>query len=144
MEVPICTGACKFNFPNSTQAICESFENVSVLTIMLIRRRQKKGKYTRLVGRHAPYPIGHRAADRWLEHMEAAVADHSILKDSREAREKISKYFRYTAHYIVVASEYMRPDQVRRISFVGAQWQSMTCECSVYDSFVLKFLTLCY
>ena len=31
--------------------------------------KAKKGKYTRLVGRHANYNIGRRAADRWVEHM---------------------------------------------------------------------------
>ncbi len=79
---------------------------------LLTSRRQKKGKYTRLVGRHANYSIGHRAADRWVDHMDAAMEEHSILKDDLETREKLSKYFRYTAHYIVVSSVYMRSDQV--------------------------------
>jgi len=79
---------------------------------LLLPCRQKKGKYTRLVGRHANYSIGHRAADRWVEHMEDAMKEHSILKDDVEMREKLTKYFRYTAHYIVVASTYMRPDQL--------------------------------
>jgi hypothetical protein len=75
--------------------------------------RQKKGKYTRLVGRHANYNIGSRAAVRWTEHMEAAVKEHSKLIDDQEAKEALIKYFRYTAHYIVAASDFMRPDQVR-------------------------------
>jgi len=75
--------------------------------------RQKKGKYTRLVGRHANYNIGNRAADRWVEHMEAAMEEHPVLTKDDEARKALSKYFRYTAHYIVVASQFMRPDQVR-------------------------------
>jgi hypothetical protein len=45
--------------------------------------------------------------------MNAAMAEHSILKDDADAREKLSKYFMYTAHYIVGATDYMRPDQVR-------------------------------
>lgn len=77
-----------------------------------VSSRQKKGKYTRLVGRHANYSIGHRAADRWVSHMEAAMDEHSTLKDDREVREKLAKYFRYTSHYIVVASTYMRSDQL--------------------------------
>jgi truncated hemoglobin YjbI len=74
--------------------------------------REKKGKYTRLVGRHANYNIGHRAADRWVEHMEAATEEHPMLKADDEARKALANYFRYTAHYIVVAGHYMRPDQL--------------------------------
>jgi hypothetical protein len=81
--------------------------------------RQKKGKYTRLVGRHANYNIGPNAADRWVEHMETALEQHSILSKDDEAKECLRKYFRYTAHYIVTASEFMRGDQVKfSLSFV--------------------------
>ena len=64
------------------------------------------------MGRHANYSIGHAAADRWMEHMGAALAQHSILKDDGEIQQKLYQYFRYTAHYIVVSSVYMRSDQV--------------------------------
>lgn len=74
--------------------------------------RQKKGKYTRLAGRHANYNIGHKAAERWVYHMKEAVHNHHALKDDAEARDLLVKYFQYTAHYIVAASEYMRSDQV--------------------------------
>ena len=74
--------------------------------------RQKKGKYTRLVGRHANYNIGSKAAERWVHHMKEAVESHEALKDDAKARELLVKYFQYTAHYIVAASDYMRPDQV--------------------------------
>lgn len=74
--------------------------------------RQAKGKYTRLVGRHANYVIGHNAADRWVHHMVAAIQEHESLRDDTEAKQALEHYFRYTAHYIVVASEFMRPDQV--------------------------------
>jgi truncated hemoglobin YjbI len=75
--------------------------------------RQKKGKYTRLAGRHANYPIGTNAANRWVEHMVLAIEDHDALKDDEEARKHLVNYFRYTSHYIVAAMKYMRPDQVR-------------------------------
>ena len=45
--------------------------------------------------------------------MEAAVKEHSKLINDEEAKEKLVKYFRYTAHYIVAASDFMKPDQVR-------------------------------
>ena len=34
--------------------------------------KDKKGKYTRLVGRHANYPIGTNAAILWVKHMVLA------------------------------------------------------------------------
>jgi truncated hemoglobin YjbI len=102
--------------------------------------KQKKGKYTRLVGRHAAYPIGHTAADHWVKHMEDAINEHPNLNklnntsnndsdddgnddddndnnrmdenDILETKEAMRLYFRYTAHYIVVAKEYMRDDQL--------------------------------
>ena len=74
--------------------------------------RQKKGKYTRLVGRHANYRINHRAADYWVQHMKTAMEKHTHLRDDPEARDALYLYFQYTAHYIVAASDYMRPDQV--------------------------------
>ena len=74
--------------------------------------RQKKGKYTRLAGRHANYNIGTQAANRWVEHMEAALDDHPVLKEDDEAKQHLKKYFSYTAHYIVAAMEYMRKDQL--------------------------------
>mmetsp|Transcript_4553 Transcript_4553/g.9660 ORF Transcript_4553/g.9660 Transcript_4553/m.9660 type:complete len:177 (-) Transcript_4553:77-607(-) len=74
--------------------------------------RQKKGKYTRLAGRHANYNIGTGAAYRWVQHMENAIEAHDKLQDDEEAREALKKYFSFTAHYIVAATEYMRPDQL--------------------------------
>ena len=121
-------------------------------------RQKGKGRFTRLSGRHANYPIGHRAAERWVMHMEHAMGDHpnlnpkfskqnsspdksnenrnlqnavkletaSALKGEDEPKDDEARllmmidetkdammcYFRYTAHYIVVASEYMRDDQL--------------------------------
>jgi len=75
-------------------------------------RRQKKGKYTRLAGRHANYNIGTSAANRWLQHMEHAMNDHKILMNDEETKIHLRNYFAFTAHYIVAAKEYMRPDQL--------------------------------
>jgi truncated hemoglobin YjbI len=114
--------------------------------------KQKKGKYTRLAGRHANYPIGPNAADHWVKHMDDAINEHPNLNklnkkgndddddddgnddgndnnnnnndhdhdhdkmmndnDIIETKEAMRLYFRYTAHYIVVAKEYMREDQL--------------------------------
>jgi len=78
----------------------------------LYRQKKKGGKYTRLVGRHANYRIGTAAADRWIRHMLLAMDDHGRLRRDPRARDALTKYFRYTAHYIVAASVYMRPDQL--------------------------------
>ena len=48
--------------------------------------------------------------------MKCAVEEHGKLKDDIEAKEALKKYFSFTAHYIVAASKYMRPDQVRQRS----------------------------
>lgn len=74
--------------------------------------REKKGKYTRLVGRHANYSIGTAAASRWVQHMDVALHNHPILSQDDDSRRALEKYFRYTAHYIVAASQFMRPDQL--------------------------------
>lgn len=101
-------------FSSSTRA--EAIENQYLFFVQTFGGpalyQAKKGKYTRLVGRHANYNIGKQAAERWLAHMNAAMQDHAILGKDDEARQQLELYFRYTAHYIVVAMEYMRPDQV--------------------------------
>ena len=74
--------------------------------------KAKKGKYTRLVGRHANYKITTDAAERWLVHMNGAVDEHEELKQDEEAKEYLKQYFRFMAFYIVVASEYMKDDQL--------------------------------
>jgi truncated hemoglobin YjbI len=87
-------------------------------------RQRGKGKYTRLVGRHANYAIGTKAADRWFYNMEKALEEHSKLAKDDEARVALSKYFRYTAHYIVSASQFMRPDQLSggTVADSGRNW----------------------
>jgi len=107
----------KHIFSSSTRA--EAIENQYYFFVQTFGGphlyQQKKGKYTRLVGRHANYTsIGHSAAERWVHHMTLAMEDHEILRNDEEAKQALKKYFQYTAHYIVVASEYMRPDQVRQ------------------------------
>ncbi|GKY98245.1 hypothetical protein MPSEU_000782200 [Mayamaea pseudoterrestris] len=74
--------------------------------------RAKKGKYTRLVGRHANYSIGYAAAKKWVSHMERALRQHPLIRRDDEVLAALSLYFRYTAYYIVVTKEYMRSDQL--------------------------------
>jgi truncated hemoglobin YjbI len=119
-------------FSSSTRA--EAVENQYLFFVQTFGGpdlyRQKKGKYTRLVGRHANYSIGPSAADRWVEHMVATIQhdmgdfltrrdDGGDDNDDAKAVDALVKYFRYTAHYIVVAMEYMRPDQVCSVCLYG-------------------------
>ena len=50
------------------------------------------------------------------EHPELAIdenaTDDETVVTIAETREAMVAYFKYTAHYIVVASEYMRDDQL--------------------------------
>mmetsp|Transcript_60294 Transcript_60294/g.147963 ORF Transcript_60294/g.147963 Transcript_60294/m.147963 type:complete len:178 (-) Transcript_60294:97-630(-) len=87
-------------------------------------RQSGKGKYTRLVGRHATYAIGVKAADRWVWNMTKALEEHPKLLKDDEAREALIKYFKYTAHYIVSASQFMRPDQLSggTVADSGRNW----------------------
>jgi truncated hemoglobin YjbI len=110
-------------FSSSTKA--EAIENQYLFFVQTFGGpdlyRQKKGKYTRLVGRHANYSIGPQAANRWVQHMVTAMHQHEKLQDDAEAIEALHQYFMYTAHYIVVAMEYMRPDQVSLCFFSQEQ-----------------------
>lgn len=64
------------------------------------------------MGRHANYPITHHAAERWVNHMLAAMVKHDALQSDEEALDALKLYFRYTSHYIVSAMVYMRDDQL--------------------------------
>ena len=74
--------------------------------------KEKKGKFTRLAGRHANYPIGSKGANRWIALMISSMEEHTALENDDTARFHLEKYFRYTAHYIVAAMQYMRSDQL--------------------------------
>jgi hypothetical protein len=50
--------------------------------------------------------------------MQMAIKSLEYIDD--EAAGALGNYFRFMAHYIVAASEYMRPDQVREITTI--QW----------------------
>lgn len=55
--------------------------------------------------------------------MKLAMEEHEELCSDDLASDLLLKYFTYTAHYIVAASEYMRPDQV---GCVIAVWHGLT------------------
>lgn len=47
-----------------------------------------------------------------MYHMERAIDEHEALREDEEARGYLKMYFRFTAFYIVAASEYMKDDQL--------------------------------
>jgi hemoglobin len=53
---------------------------------------EKKGRYTRLAGRHATYSIGPKAAERWSEIMAGAMRQHPALKKDDEALRAMERY----------------------------------------------------
>lgn len=73
---------------------------------------EKKGKYTRLAGRHASYNIGPKAAERWVTHMLQAMQEHPEIAADLEAYAALEKYFRFTAYYLVATMTYMKSDQL--------------------------------
>jgi len=52
--------------------------------------------------------------------MNAAIDEHEGMKDDVDGMQHLKNYFTYTAHYIVAAKEYMRPDQVGTGDLIAA------------------------
>ena len=51
-----------------------------------------------LIGRHRPFPVTHRAAERWLNHMQQALdATSDIDLDSKT---KMLNFFRYNTSLV--------------------------------------------
>lgn len=68
-----------------------------------------------LIGRHGPYAVTSRAADRWLLHMRAALdSTPGIDPDSRQ---RLSCYFRHTAHFLVAGKELVNRE--RLVGYAG-------------------------
>uniref|UniRef100_A0A804R6R0 Two-on-two hemoglobin-3 n=1 Tax=Zea mays TaxID=4577 RepID=A0A804R6R0_MAIZE len=66
---------------------------------------QRRG-HPALIGRHRPFLVTHRAAERWLHHMQQALdATESIDVDSKT---KMMNFFRHTAYFLVAGNEMTR------------------------------------
>lgn len=46
-----------------------------------------------LIGRHRPFPVTHRAAERWLHHMQQALDDNTDI--DADSKIKMMHFFRY-------------------------------------------------
>lgn len=69
---------------------------------------QRKG-HPALIGRHRPFPVTHRAAERWLHHMQQALDDGTDI--DADSKTKMMHFFRHTAFFLVAGDELKNPNQ---------------------------------
>ncbi|KAI4379918.1 hypothetical protein MLD38_006155 [Melastoma candidum] len=69
---------------------------------------QRKG-HPALIGRHRPFPVTHRAAERWLHHMRLAL-DNTPEIDP-DSKTKMMNFFRHTAFFLVAGDELKNQNQ---------------------------------
>ncbi|KAM7490350.1 hypothetical protein LguiA_033271 [Lonicera macranthoides] len=72
---------------------------------------QRKG-HPALIGRHRPFPVTHRAAERWLNHMQQAL--DSIMDIDPDSKIKMMNFFRHTAFFLVAGDELKNQNQLTR------------------------------
>uniref|UniRef100_A0A7N0UQZ8 Hemoglobin n=1 Tax=Kalanchoe fedtschenkoi TaxID=63787 RepID=A0A7N0UQZ8_KALFE len=63
---------------------------------------QRKG-HPALIGRHRPFPVTHRAAERWLHHMKLAL--DGVPEIDPDSKTKMMNFFRHTAYFLVAGDE---------------------------------------
>ncbi|XP_050227842.1 two-on-two hemoglobin-3 [Mercurialis annua] len=63
---------------------------------------QRKG-HPALIGRHKPFPVTHKAAERWLHHMQQAL--DSTTEIDNESKTTMMNFFRHTAFFLVAGDE---------------------------------------
>ncbi|XP_010249775.1 PREDICTED: two-on-two hemoglobin-3 [Nelumbo nucifera] len=69
---------------------------------------QRKG-HPALIGRHRPFPVTHRAAERWLHHMQQAL--DSVPEIDADSKIKMMNFFRHTAFFLVTGDELKNQNQ---------------------------------
>ncbi|CAN8073145.1 unnamed protein product [Agarophyton chilense] len=74
---------------------------------------QRKG-HTAILGRHGPYAVDGRAAERWLQHMSAAV--NSVVEE-QQLQVLLMRYFRHMAWYIVFGKHLV--NGMRTVGYYG-------------------------
>ncbi|CAH9074180.1 unnamed protein product [Cuscuta europaea] len=56
-----------------------------------------------LIGRHRPFPVTQKAAERWLHHMQQAL--NSTANIDNDSKSKMMNFFRHTAYFLVAGNE---------------------------------------
>ncbi|XP_019181661.1 PREDICTED: two-on-two hemoglobin-3 [Ipomoea nil] len=69
---------------------------------------QRKG-HPALIGRHRPFPVTHKAAERWLHHMQQALDSTADIDD--DSKTKMMNFFRHTAFFLVAGDELKNQSQ---------------------------------
>ncbi|KAK3030687.1 hypothetical protein RJ639_034863 [Escallonia herrerae] len=69
---------------------------------------QRKG-HPALIGRHRPFPVTHRAAERWLHHMQEAL--ESTTDIDTDSKVTMMNFFRHTAFFLVAGDELKNQNQ---------------------------------
>lgn len=82
--------------------------------------KQRKG-HTAILGRHGPYGVDGRAAERWLQHMEHAV--HKVVKEEH-IRTLMMSYFKHMAWYIVYGKQLV--NGMRTVGYYGKHKEGQT------------------
>eukprot|EP00246_Nothoceros_aenigmaticus_P009114 TRINITY_DN24437_c0_g1_i1.p1 TRINITY_DN24437_c0_g1~~TRINITY_DN24437_c0_g1_i1.p1 ORF type:complete len:160 (+),score=24.36 TRINITY_DN24437_c0_g1_i1:172-651(+) len=65
---------------------------------------QRKG-HPALIGRHGPFAVTEEAAQRWLQHMDAAL--DSVSEIDADSKIRMWNFFRHTAYFLVAGKEMM-------------------------------------
>ena len=104
-------------FANTTKA-----DAIGNQALFLIERLGGPKGYTArkgalsLIGRHAPYAgVTREGAERWVKHMEAAMA--SVPELDEDSSRRLRSFFRFHAHYIVEGRTLLNPH--RLLSYGG-------------------------
>ncbi|RAL52935.1 unnamed protein product [Cuscuta campestris] len=63
---------------------------------------QRRG-HPALIARHRPFPVTHKAAERWLHHMQQALDTTANIDD--DSKTKMMNFFRHTAYFLVAGDE---------------------------------------
>ncbi|KAG6501225.1 hypothetical protein ZIOFF_041103 [Zingiber officinale] len=63
----------------------------------------KRRGHPALIGRHAPFPVTHQAAERWLRHMQQALDSTSSIDP--DSKVKMMNFFKHTAYFLVGGNE---------------------------------------
>ncbi|XP_028802320.1 two-on-two hemoglobin-3-like [Neltuma alba] len=74
---------------------------------------QRRG-HPALIARHRPFPVTHEAAERWLHHMQQAMA--STIEIDEESKIKMMNFLRHTAYFLVAGDELKNQNQERPCS----------------------------
>nr|XP_023902276.1 two-on-two hemoglobin-3-like [Quercus suber] len=56
-----------------------------------------------LIARHRPFPVTHRAAERWLHHMQQALDGTTDI--DADSKVRMMNFFRHTAFFLVAGDE---------------------------------------